>query len=768
LLIAVVGSRENVARMESVRKSNLAMAGMDDGPVLSDAPAIVWLSYGVHGNESVSTEAALRTLYELADAGNARAQGWLANTVVLIDPCINPDGRDRYVDWYNRVVGRFPAANPDDWTHHEPWPGGRTNHYYYDLNRDWAWASQQETQRRLALYNDWMPHVHVDFHEQGINAPYYFAPAAEPFHEAITPWQREFQTTIGENHARYFDQNNWLYFTRETFDLLYPGYGDTWPTYNGAIGMTYEQAGGGGAGLAVVTAERDTLTLADRIEHHYTTGMSTIEVSSRDASRLLREFRAFFDAAQSDQGRGARAYVIRTRGDEDNARSLASLLDLQGITYGFASNAGVVRGFKYSDGEQGSFSVETGDLVIRAAQPKATLLKVLFEPQASLSDSLTYDITAWALPYLFDLEAVAATQNVAATSAPPWRTTIGDSADRPYAYLAAAESFADHQFLASLLTKNVSVRVATRAFAVANTDYPRGTIVITRTGNEPLGTAFDDIVRKTAVDHEQSLAPVTSGFVTRGPDFGSSAVAYLAKPVIGVVGGSEVSSYSLGSLWHYFDRQLGYPVNILPTSSLGRVRWSDYDVVVLPSGSYNDVLREGVLDEIKTWTRGGGRLIALERAASFLSGKDGFDLKQRQAKTDTSTSNPAEQSYGDRRRRSISEDIPGAIYKARLDPTHPLAYGFRETLPVLRRSTSAFEPLKGPSNWNVGIIESGSPVSGFAGHETREVVDGSLFVGVQRMGRGSVVYFADDPLFRGLWHAGKQLFGNAVFFVGVD
>ncbi len=303
--VAYVATPERLARLDAVREENLRAAGVLPGDAVPEA-SIVWLSYGVHGNESSSTEAALATLYALADPSNARTQAWLRDVVVILDPCLNPDGRERYVDGYRRRLGLRPDADPASWEHDEAWPGGRTNHYFFDLNRDWAWGTQQETRARLALYNRWLPHVHVDFHEQGIDDPYYFAPAAEPFHARITDWQRELQTEIGRNHAARFDREGWLYFTRQVFDLFYPGYGDTWPTFNGAVGMTYEQAGGGRGGLAVRTAEGDTLTLADRIAHHVATGLSTVEVAARDREAITTNFRRYFREADAGPYRSVR------------------------------------------------------------------------------------------------------------------------------------------------------------------------------------------------------------------------------------------------------------------------------------------------------------------------------------------------------------------------------------------------------------------------------------------------------------------------------
>src|SRR6185312_6214818 len=304
LLLAFIASPDNLKRLDAIRLNNLRLAGLlhDGVAAEEDAPVIVWLSYNVHGNEPASSEAAMKTLYELVaparpdDPAAGMSGGpaaWLKNTVVVIDPCINPDGRDRYVNWYNSVVGQAPNPDPQAREHHEPWPRGRGNHYDFDLNRDWAWQTQTETRQRMAAYNAWLPEVHVDYHEQGYNSPYYFAPAAEPYHEVITPWQREFQVLIGKNNAKYCDRSGWLFFTKQEFDLFYPSYGDTYPTYNGAIGMTFEQ-GGIGAGLAVQTSDGDTLRLSDRLEHHYITGMSTIEMASLHDGELLKAFHRYF------------------------------------------------------------------------------------------------------------------------------------------------------------------------------------------------------------------------------------------------------------------------------------------------------------------------------------------------------------------------------------------------------------------------------------------------------------------------------------------
>ena len=770
LVLLTIAAPERLARLDALRQDNLRRAGLLDGTPAADAPAIVWLSYNVHGNEAVSSEAALLTLHALADPANAQTSAWLDSVVVLLDPMLNPDGRERYVGWYRRTRGAHPNASPDAREHAEPWPGGRTNHYYFDLNRDWAWATQQETQARLDLYNRWMPHVHVDFHEQGVEEPYYFAPAAEPFHAAITDWQRRFQTTIGQNNARYFDAEGWLYFTREVFDLLYPSYGDTWPTFNGAVGMTYEQGGSGRAGLAIETAEGDTLTLRDRILHHHTTGLSTVETAARNRAEVLREFERYF---QNPPETPYRAVVVKPGPDgrhRDRLDALMRHLDRQGLRYDFARGGQTVRADAFGGDASTTVAVEAGDLVVPFDQPKAVLARVLFEPDAVLADSLTYDITAWALPFTYQVEAYAAREAVAVGGDPvPVPASLGAGVARPYAYLIEWESFADARLLADLLQAGVKVRAAGVPFSVEGRTFERGTLVVTRRGNEGLGEGLDARVREAAAAHGQPVHAVTSGMVTSGGDFGSSAVAFLGAPRVAVLAGDAVSPYALGEVWHYFDQQLGYPATLIDADTWSRVDWGDYDVLVLPSGGYGDVLTEARLGELRAWVRGGGRLIAMEAAASFLAGKDGFGLQPKSDPARADDANPDStedrlRRYADRERVAISDDIPGAIYRLRFDATHPLGFGFGDHYDTLTRGTRGLAFLE--DGWNVGVMRDGAPVAGFAGAAAQRRLADTLVFGVEEMGRGAIVYMADDPLFRGFWYGGKLLFANAVFFVG--
>lgn len=753
LVAAFVSSPRNVGRLEAIRQSNLALARQGSGPVLEDAPAFVWMSYNVHGNEAVSSEAVMEVLYRLVT--DPQAQPWLDNTLVALDPCINPDGRDRYATWYHQMAGRFPNADPVAREHREPWPGGRPNHYLFDLNRDWAWGTQAETRARVALYRQWLPHVHADYHEQGVDAPYYFAPAAEPVHAAITPWQRELQTRIGRANAETFDRGGRLYFTRQVFDLLYPSYGDTWPTFNGAVGMTYEQGGSGRAGLAIETAIGDTLTLAYRIQNHVATSLNNVAVASRDRAALVDNFRQYF--ATPTEGAPYAAYVVRAANGPARLAALRRVLDHNGLRYGLATARATGEGYDYRSGRTGRVTAEAGDLVVPADQPNGRLVRVLFEPETALSDSLTYDVTAWALPYAHDLDAYALRQAVPTRAVPPDAPATTPSA-RAYAYAFAWNGPESAQMLAALLRAGVRVRTTTTDGSFGGQALRAGAILATRADNARLGDDFDARVRRLADSLGVAGTPLATGFASQGFDLGSSTEP-VRPPRVVVLAGPVTSSLAVGEIWHHFDEVLGYPVTLVTPDDFDAAL-PRADVVVLPDGRYGPFLTDARLGALRAWVRGGGALVALEGAVSALAGKDGFALKPRAAE---GTAAPDSLRYGDRERGAVPGMIPGAVFRVRLDPTHPLAFGYGPETYALVQSTDAFKAFPAGDGWNVGTLRPGARVSGFVGARVRAALDGSVLYGVEDLGAGHVVYLANGPLFRGFWRGGHLLFSNAVF-----
>ncbi|MFT3933434.1 MAG: M14 family metallopeptidase [Chitinophagaceae bacterium] len=773
LLLLYIATKENLANLENIRKNNLRLAGLalDKMAASEETPAIVWLSYNVHGNEPSSSEAAMLTLYELVNPANTRTKEWLKNTVIVLDPCINPDGRDRYVNWENQVQGRHPNANPISREHMEPWPGGRTNHYNFDLNRDWAWQTQIETQQRLAKYNQWMPQVHVDFHEQGYNAPYYFAPAAEPFHEVITPWQREFQNIIGRNNAKYFDANGWLYFTKERFDLFYPSYGDTYPTYNGAIGMTFEQGGHSRGGLAVVKEDGDTLTLHDRLLHHFTTGMSAIEMASQQSARLIKEFHKYFSAAIQTPAGEFKSYLLKADGT-DRTERLEKLLNGNGIDWSYV-NAGSFTGLNYQTGKTELVKAVAGDIVVNANQAKSNLVKVLFERTSKLNDSATYDITAWSLPFVYGLKAYGLKEYVAGvTKTNPVSTpaALTTSFENTYAYVVKWNGMNSARFLAAMLNNGIKVRYAELPFKIGEASFEKGSLIITKAANYGFAKDLETKVKAAAAKVSVELFAIPSGFADKGFDIGSDKVRYIHSPKIALLAGKEVSSNAMGEIWHFFDQQLDYPVTLINVDDIGRMAPGDFNVLIVPDGYYNMFSQKEKNEQLKEWVRKGGKIIALENGAAQMSNADwGFKLKgSGDDKKDKDDAKKDDYSllkkYEDREKEYITNTIPGSIFKVELDNSHPLAFGYTDNYFTLKQDENIYEFLK--DGWNVGIVKKDNYISGFTGNKLKEKLkDGTLF-GTIDMGQGNVIFLADDPMFRSFWENGKLLFCNAVFLVG--
>ncbi|MBV6652663.1 MAG: hypothetical protein KI786_02850, partial [Mameliella sp.] len=527
LLLLTISAPANLERISDIRENNLRRAKQIEGqPDENLDKSFVWLSYGVHGNEAGATESSMSLLYELARQDNPDMSKWLEETVVLLDPALNPDGYSRYTDWYRRVAPTVNTPERATLEHQEPWPGGRVNHYHFDLNRDWAWQTQTETQQRMQVHQKWMPHIHVDYHEQYPDNPYYFAPAAAPYHEHITDWQSDLQYEVGQNNAKYFDKQGWLYFTREVFDLLYPSYGDTYPTFNGAVGMTYEQAGHSISGRGVLMENGDTLTLSDRIAHHTTTAISTVEVAYRSKEAILEKFGTYFDKALRDPAGNYRSYIISKKNPEGKLKALTQLLDQNNIQYGTATNARKLSAFNYLTGEKTNATVEKGDLVISAYQPQSTLVQVLFEPAPKLEDSLTYDITAWALPYAYGLSAIASSEQISTENGFDFTAAKAVTTDRPYAYLSKWSSVADAKFLAALQKAGIKVRSAMSGFGIEGNDFEGGTLVITRADNRKT-EGFDQKVKQLAKAHNQQLSTLKTGFSDEGFDIGSDNMNFL-------------------------------------------------------------------------------------------------------------------------------------------------------------------------------------------------------------------------------------------------
>lgn len=767
LIVCIVSAEENLENLESLRTTNLVKTGLMEGKAGNRQVPFIWLSYNVHGNESVGMETSMKALYMLASGEDEETKNWLQETVIFIDPCQNPDGRDLYTNQYRRTQPVRVNPDPDDWSHRQGWPGSRSNHYLFDLNRDWVWQTQKETQQRLAFYNMYMPHVHADFHEMGSESTFFFAPGADPWHEVITPWQHEFHKLTGLENAKLFDGKERLYFTKESFDLFCPSFGDTWPLFNGAMGFTYEQGGGGGAGLAIETETGDTLTLAKRIEGHYLATIATIKTSYNNRVKLISEFNDFFTDGITSQVFEYASIIIKGDNDASAVSALLEQLDRNQVGYSFAGSEGKsFNGFEYLANSEGKVTIEKGDILISSYQPQSHLVKVLFEPDSRFTDSLSYDLTAWALPYVYNIKAFAVKEKIKPSSDKFVIPVIENEkpGERVYAFLVKGAGFNELRFMASLYDSEINIRYALKPFTNNGTEYPRGSLIIARGDNKEAGQRFEELVTELANKNKVKLTVAKTGLSDKGIDLGSNYTSVNKKPVVALVGGEGTSAGSFGQLWYFFEQELGYPVTIIELNNISNADLGDYDVVILPSGNYTKAK-----EQLFAYAGAGGRIVAFERAISLFAGDkstklfNAVELRKKEEASDEkkikSDDTTLLKKYENMRRESLNSRSANSIYRVKLDDSHPYTFGLGKEWFIMKRSDNY--PFIAEGN-NIGYILESEPVSGFAGSKFISKVKNSLVIGSERMSKGEIVYITDDPYFRGYWKSGRVLLGNIV------
>ncbi len=763
LIQVVVAREDHQARIDEILRLNeeLTRRGTSAAraaEITASNPAVVYFSYGIHGNEASSSEAALWTAYDLITDAPAVA-GVLDSVVVVIDPVVNPDGRERYVQWYRSVVGARPNPDPQAREHREPWPGGRFNHYLFDLNRDWAWMSQPETRARVATWARWNPQVHVDFHEMSPNSTYFFFPAAEPFNPLYPDHVLEWGARFGAANAAAFDANGWPYFTRESYDMFYPGYGDSWPSLQGAIGMTYEQAGGGAAGLAYERTDGDTLTLAQRATQHRTTGQASLRAAAAGKTDLVLGFAEIHRTA----GEGHRDFLL-VPSEADPSRLdflvdhlLAQNIEVERAEEAFGTFAEPYPGF----GRRQQFPA--GTVLVRARQPRGLLAVTLLQPETELQAEYAYDISAWSLPYAYGIEAhrvngAPGARWVRATASAPDATVLPASA---IGYLVRP-TVAAGAGLVRFLEEGGTVRVLSRPSTFDGRDFPAGSWYIPGRGDPALAE------RVTVAGLSPWAVPIRSGRSERGLDLGSNNVPPLALPRVALVGGEGTAATSYGAHWFHLEQELGLDFSAILLPELGRLDLSRYDVIILPD--MNGTLAEPAVAALRDWVEAGGRLVAV--AGGAFAAAELAEVEPRRAEQIEEEQPESTElarlliTREERDRQRWTEQVPGAILEVRVDPGHPLVWGssFDDTedrLFVLHERGRAFQP-----NENVEVAaffgsELGATSGVISDTNLRRLEQGAWLLS-RRRGSGEIVLFADDPLFRHFWRATMPMYRNAV------
>lgn len=817
LYYLIVASQENMNRLDDIKDGMQKLADPrktsqgEAESLVRSLPSVVWLAYGVHGNEISSTDAGLLTAYHLVAAENdSLADAILKNTVVIIDPLQNPDGRDRFVHYYRQTGARWPDPDPQAAEHNEDWPGGRTNHYLFDMNRDWFVQTQPESRGRVKAFLEWYPQVFVDLHEMGSNSTYYFAPPADPINPEFTAAQVKWLERFGRNNARWFDRLQFDYFTREIFDAFYPGYGEGWPMLHGAIGMTYEQAST--RGLVVKRDDESILHYREAVRHHFISSLATAETAARNREELLRYFYDYRASASREGAQGAvKEYIIPPGQDPDRAAKLAGILVAQGVEVKQAeapfSNSKVR---DYYEERLQSKNFPAGTFVISAAQPAKRVLTNMLTKHLPMDEAFVqeqlrrhkkrlpdeiYDVTAWSLPLLFDVEAYRAETEsggrftTLAEVTQPAGLIHGGKAQLAYLMPWGTQSAA--KALARLFREEINVYCAGESFKLNGISYPSGSLIIKVKDNpEDLHERLQTIANETGAD----IYATNTSWVDEGINFGSNQVQYLEKPKVAMAYEMPTHPYSVGWTRYLLERAYGYPVTIINTRQLPRFDLSKYNVLILSNtagfyGSYDKTIGEEGAKKLKTWVEQGGTLVSFGEATRWLTDEKVGLLETtrelRGGKREKAEKKPEEEkSEAEKAQKPEPKptepfdyetailpekeppaSTPGAIMRITVDTEFWPGFGYDDDTNVLVSSRNIFRPLKLDKGRNIGVYMSEDKVllSGFTWEDSKKQIAKKAYLMYQPHGRGHVVAFAEDPNFRAFCDGLNVLFLNAVF-----
>ena len=782
----IISNPRILARLDEIKDNNRKLTDPrtlrskeEAGQLISSLPVIVYLSYGVHGNEASSPEAAMLLAYQLCAGTDERTTSILENAVVIIDPNVNPDGRERYVQWVNSTLGRKPDLLPYSLEHSEQWPGGRTNHYFFDLNRDLSWQTQIETRQRVKFYREWMPHVHVDYHEMEYSSTYFFFPAAVPVHQTLPAEVLKWGKIFGKGNAEAFDRLNIPYYVGERFDMFYPGYGDSWPTFNGAIGMTYEQAGGSRASLAVRKPNGQVLSLKDRARNHFITSIATLETSVKNKKERIEDFYRFWDSALHITS-PARGYIVSGDQDPTRAASVTEILLRQGIEIYRLTEPATLQVQEYFVSKPFSRKMPAGTIFVPLQQPQARLAQTLLEPVTAVSDTFFYDVSAWSLPVASGLKAwisqsplPAKAEKVTSAEAPSGKL-IGEKT--AYAYLIPWERHGAIPMVWQLLEKGYEVSVARRPFATVGRHFSAGTVVAFAGSNrDSLATDLEQLSRQFGID----IYSCSTGLTDKGISLGSSYVSPIKKSSIAIAVGAPVSSNDYGELWHLFEQDLGIPFSAIRATDLGDIDLSKFDVVILPdAGNYQSVFDSTKVDRLRRWMQSGGVLIGIEGGAQFMaksrSGLTSAVFKS-EKKEDEKTKEEKEQEKAkkeqtkrmtlfEKEERSRNERIPGTIFAVLVDTTHPVGFGMPREIYVLKGDAAPIE-LSEVGHTVARFSKDSVQASGYASRDRVQKIAEAAYIQDFRVGRGRALLFAESVTFRRFWSGLDKLLLNAILFL---
>ncbi len=748
LVILTISTPKNMAELPDLKDRHLAYTKPNSQINQdSDLPVFINLAYNVHGNEPSSSEAAMLTAYTLVASRNPEIVNYLENAVIFIDPTINPDGRDRHTHWANMYQGNPMVADPQDAEHNEYWPGGRTNHYWFDLNRDWLLAINPESRGKLKWYHDWYPNVVTDFHEMGSRSSYFFEPMK--MNGSLNPIMprenyEDLNNLFGEYFSKALDSIGSLYFTKEVFDGTYPGYGSSYPDLQGGLGLLFEQASSRGHRQKTTFGE---ITFPFTIRNQYTSSITTVKAAVENKDYLYQYQKDFFDSAISNAEKSRiRAYRFGASNDQNRVKAFIDKLLIHKIEV---------------------YKAENGEYLVPTRQPQYRMVQTMFETYDKYRDSVYYDASAWSVANFYHMkyrpvssfskgERVSSTENL---------VKISPVTKSDYAYLIDWDDYNAPAVLNALQTKGLVLSSSFKPFTAqvngASKRFNYGTLMVPVSLQKKSTDEVFDILKTTQDKFKVSMYGVETGYNLQGVDLGSGYLRALEKPKAAMLIGTGVRSYEAGEVWHLLDTRVGMPITKIPLRNFNRVKFDQYNTLVMVSGNYS--LTEKQQDRIKDWVKKGNTLITIGTASEWIIKKKWVKEKLIKSEVD-STKAPERKAYVDARENLGKESVGGIIIKANLDLSHPLGFGYREKeIPVYKNNTVWLSPSQN-AYATVAKYTENPHIDGFiTKRNLEEFLKPAASLVVSPLGSGRVVLFADNPNFRGSWYGTNRLFLNALF-----